>query len=78
MKLVAYLQIQPSFTPSGKLKGVFAKKVTTRHPTKPLAGAVTLKLNITIPDAAFKPVQVDVDVPLECLEPSAQVRIAEN
>lgn len=77
MRTVAYLQIVPRFNRSGKLTGISAKRVASKQPMDPLAGAVTLKLNIEIPDKAFTPINVDIDVPLEALEPMAQVRIAE-
>ena len=76
MKTTAYLQIAPKFSTSGKLLGVTAKRVSTNHPKEPMSGAVTLKLNIEIPDEAFKPVDVDIDVPMEALEPTAKVKIA--
>lgn len=75
MKTIAYLQIAPNFSPGGKLKGVAAKRVSTKHPREPLPGAITLKLNIEIPDAAFTPVDVDINVPMEALDPSANVKI---
>lgn len=55
MKTTSYLQIIPKFLPNGKLKGIVSKKVSSRHPTSPLAGAVILKLNIEIPNKAFTP-----------------------
>lgn len=68
MKTTAYLQIIPRFNRSGNLMGMVAKKVSAKHPTEPLAGAVTLKLVIEVPDKAFKPILVGINVPEHVIE----------
>ena len=78
MKTVAYLQIVPKFAPNGRLIGISPKKVSSKHPTDPLAGAVTLKLKIEIPDRAFTPIEVNVNVPIEALESTATVVVDQN
>lgn len=69
------MQVAPTFASNGRLTGVSPKKVSAKHPRSPIAGAVTLKLNITIPDQAFTPIKVDIDVPMEALESSAVVEV---
>ena len=75
MKALAYLQIAPVYSRGGNLIGIAAKKVSTKVPRCPIAGAVLLKLNIDIPDKVFKPVKVDIVVPIENLEKIADVTI---
>ncbi len=75
MKTVAYLQIVPKFDRSGKVIGIRPCRVSTKNPTEPVAGALTLKLNITVPDVAFKPIQVDISVPESAVTHKATVEL---
>lgn len=75
MRTVAYLQISPTHAPNGRLRGISAKRVSTQFPRNPIAGAVTLRIEIEIPDEAFTPIDVKVKVPMDALSRNADVTV---
>ena len=76
MKTIAYLQIVPKFDRGGRLVGIRPCKVSTKSPTEPVAGAMTLKLNIEIPDKAFRPIQVEIQVPDDIVDAKTKVLVS--
>lgn len=65
MKTVAYLQLVPSFSTNGTLRGLRAVRASTKHPRESLPGAMVLRLSIDVPDVVFKPVDVKVALPAD-------------
>ena len=64
MKTTCYIQVEPEWASwdRDKLYGIAAKRVTQKKPTSPIPGCVVVKLTLDIADAAFLPVQPQVEV----------------
>lgn len=69
MKVTTYLQIVPTLDRWGGLRGLKVARATTKAPREPQAGAMTLQVEIDVPDAVFKPVLAKIVVPVEHVAP---------
>lgn len=65
MKAICYIQIVPRYWSNGTLRGIQAKQLSQRHPGSAMDGARLVRLEIEVPDAAFKATQVSVSIPAE-------------
>ena len=73
MKTTAYLQLAAKHSPGGRVVGISAKRVSSRCPNHPIAGAFLLKLVIEIPDEVFEPTNVHITVPAELVRRAAAI-----
>lgn len=67
MKTTVYIQLAPKHNRAGQMVGVTAKTMSHAYPGQPRVGALVLKLNLEVPDDAFRPTIVNVQVPMEKL-----------
>lgn len=65
MKAECYLQLAPVYYRGGQLKGVTIKQMSRRYPSAPLDGARIIRLEVAVPDEAFKATRVSVSIPIE-------------
>lgn len=63
MRAVAYVQVVPKYDRRGKCIGIRCASLTGKAPREPQAGAMLLRLDVRVPDRAFNPVDVAVNVP---------------
>lgn len=79
-----YVQLEPRWrswvdytTKKRPLEKVVATRVSQTKPTKPVAGSITVKLSITIPDSVFEPFepQVDIVIPEQDVQNLIQVNV---
>lgn len=70
MKTTFYVQVEPVFrrvsTGSQRLSAIQAERITKTKPTKPIAGAITVKLTLDIPEEAFMPLEPEavIEIPV--------------
>lgn len=67
MKTSCYIQLVPKHSRGGSLLGITAKQMTTSMPRTIRDGAHLVRLDLNLPDDAFKATVVRVDIPLEKL-----------
>jgi hypothetical protein len=68
LQLVPKTRRRPSYYGGDvEVVGLEVARMTKTQPDKPIAGAVTVRANITIPDAVFLPLTptVDIDLPAQ-------------
>lgn len=71
MKALAYLQVVPQFSSSGRVLGIRLAKMSTRLPREPLAGALLLRVVVEVPDQVLAPIDVQVQVPADAIARTA-------
>jgi len=67
MKAICYLQLVAKHYRSGAISGLAIKHLSQRHPGVPMDGARLVRLELEVPDDAFKATQVKVNIPIEKL-----------
>jgi hypothetical protein len=63
MKTTIHLQLTPKWDDDGELVDVAAVRATKDFPHKPVPGAITMALAITLPPTAFDAIPVELRVP---------------
>lgn len=67
MKAICYIQLVANRNRSGAVVGIAAKNLSQKHPKVPLDGSRLVRIEIHVPDDAFKATQVSVSIPMEKL-----------
>ena len=75
MRTICYIQLVPQLNRSGQLIRVVAKTCSQSVPRVIHEGAHVVRLELNLPDNAFKPVLVTADIPLQKLSPQVSATV---
>ncbi len=60
--VVFYVQLEPSFFATGRLRDVRAMRLTQRRPRDQASGTALIKLTVRVPESVFMPLRPEAGV----------------
>ena len=75
MTAIAYIQLVPKLNRSGQLIGLAAKTISQSMPRIVRDGAHLVRVEFKVPDEAFRPTRVSVEIPIEKLVAAVEAKV---